>query len=219
LKSEHPLIGDDSVDCVVSSCVLNLVRQQDRKQLFDEIFRVLRPGGRAAISDIVANEDVPADMQNDAELWSGCISGAFREDRFLAAFGEAGLHGMRIVRRQRDAWRTVRGIEFRSVTVVAYKRPPRPQFEQDRALIYRGPFERVVDDDGNSFVRGERTDVCGTTFEVLRNQPYEGCFEAIEPPESESGRPGGDDPRTTPGPGDRTSRRSDADCCGGGACG
>ncbi|MGE0608498.1 MAG: methyltransferase domain-containing protein, partial [Pirellulales bacterium] len=61
LRREQPMIASDSVDCVVSNCVLNLVRQQDRQQLFGEIFRVLKRGGRAAISDIVADEDVPDD--------------------------------------------------------------------------------------------------------------------------------------------------------------
>jgi len=107
LRCEDPLVADDSVDCVVSNCVLNLVRQQDRHQLFAEIFRVLRRGGRAAISDIVSDEDVPAHLRENPELWSGCISGAFREDKFLEAFEEAGFHGIQIVKRQREPWRTV----------------------------------------------------------------------------------------------------------------
>lgn len=121
LRKDHPLIASDSVDCVVSNCVLNLVRGQDRHQLFGEIFRVLRDGGRAAISDIVADNDVPWHMQNDPELWSGCISGAFREDRFVQAFERAGFQGVEIVKRQSEPWRTVGGIEFRSVTVLARK--------------------------------------------------------------------------------------------------
>ena len=71
LRRQRPMIPDDSVDCVVSNCVLNLVRPEDRRQLFSEVFRVLRLGGRAAISDIVADEDVPEHLQNDPELWSG----------------------------------------------------------------------------------------------------------------------------------------------------
>jgi SAM-dependent methyltransferase len=121
LRRERPLIADGLVDCVLSNCVLNLVRPADRLALFAEVFRVLKPGGRAAISDIVADRDVPHDLQRDPQLWSGCISGAFREDRFLAAFAQAGFHGSRIVQRQRDPWRTVAGIEFRSITVLARK--------------------------------------------------------------------------------------------------
>jgi arsenite methyltransferase len=99
------MIPDESIDCVVSNCVLNLVRPEDRRQLFLEVFRVLKLGGRAAISDIVADEDVPERLQNDPELWSGCISGAFREDRFLHAFEEAGFYGIEIVARQSEPWR------------------------------------------------------------------------------------------------------------------
>jgi arsenite methyltransferase len=120
LRRERPLIADDSVDCVVSNCVLNLVRQQDRRQLFAEVYRVLKRGGRAAISDIVADQDVPRHLQQNPELWSGCVSGAFREDRFLKAFEEAGFQGIEIAERQREPWRTVEGIAFRSVTVVAH---------------------------------------------------------------------------------------------------
>ena len=55
LRAEQPLIESDSVECVVSNCVLNVVRQQDREQLFSEIFRVLKRSGRAVISDIVSD--------------------------------------------------------------------------------------------------------------------------------------------------------------------
>jgi SAM-dependent methyltransferase len=65
LRREFPLVDGESVDCVVSNCVLNLVRPQDRQELFAELFRVLREGGRAAISDIVADRDVPPRLQND----------------------------------------------------------------------------------------------------------------------------------------------------------
>jgi SAM-dependent methyltransferase len=123
LRRERPLVADESVDCVVSNCVLNLVRPQDRRRLFEELFRVLRPGGRAAISDIVANRDVPLALQSDPELWSGCVSGAYREDRFLQAFEEAGFQDVRIAKRETEPWRTVAGIEFRSATVLAQKGP------------------------------------------------------------------------------------------------
>ena len=65
------------IDVVVSNCVLNLVREEDRRQLFQEIFRVLRRGGRAVISDIVCDEAVPPHLKRNPELWTGCMSGAF----------------------------------------------------------------------------------------------------------------------------------------------
>jgi hypothetical protein len=73
------------------------------------------------ISDIVSDEEVPDKMQNDPELWSGCISGAFTEEGFLAAFEKTGFSGIQILKRDATAWRTVQGIEFRSITIEASK--------------------------------------------------------------------------------------------------
>ncbi len=181
LRRQSPLIPDESVDCVVSNCVLNLVRPQDRRQLFGEIFRVLRRGGRAAISDIVADEDVPNRLQADPTLWSGCIAGAFREDLFLQAFEEAGFHGIQIAQRQRQPWRTVEGIEFRSVTIQAFKGKQGPCLDRNQAVIYCGPFKKVEDDDGHAYFRGERMAVCDKTFRLLEQEPYAGMFDPVEP--------------------------------------
>ncbi len=223
LRCDQPMIADDSVDCVVSNCVLNLVRQQDRKQLFAEIFRVLKRGGRAAISDIVSDEEVPSELQRDPALWSGCISGAFREDNFLAAFADAGFHGIELVKRQREPWRTVSGIEFRSVTVVAYKGKQGPCLERNQAMVYRGPFKKVEDDDGHVYARGARTAVCDKTFHLLQRAPYMGQFDAIEPrteiPIStaepfDCRRSKLRDPRETKGAQYRDTTEAAAPCCG-----
>lgn len=181
LRAEQPLVASDSVDVVVSNCVLNLVDAKHKRQLFGEIFRVLRRGGRAVISDIVSDEDVPEHLQRDPELWSGCISGAFREDLFLEAFEQAGFHGIELVERQNEPWRTVEGIEFRSVTVVAYKGKDGPCLDQKHAVIYRGPFREVVDDDGHVLLRGVRTAVCEKTFRIFSNEPYRSHVELVPP--------------------------------------
>lgn len=181
LRMDRPLIKDDSVDCVLSNCVLNLVRQEDRKTLFAELFRVLKRGGRAAISDIVSDETVPEEMKQNPELWSGCLSGAFREDEFLKAFEDAGFYGIEIAKRSKDPWQTINGIEFRSVTIVAYKGKQGPCLERNQAVVYRGPFKKVEDDDGHIYCRGERMAVCDKTFQLLSHAPYEGLFFAVEP--------------------------------------
>ena len=181
LRREQPLIADESVDCVVSNCVLNLVRQADRKQLFSEIYRVLKPGGRATISDIVCDEVVPEHLRNNSELWSGCISGAFREDQFLTAFEDVGFHGIQITKRQRQPWKIVEGIEFRSMTVVAYKGKQGPCLERNQAVIYRGPFKNVEDDDGQNFRRGVRTVVGDIAYHLLQQPPYTSLFEPVAP--------------------------------------
>ena len=117
----HPMIADGSIDVVLSNCVLNLVAEEDRRQLFAEVFRVLKPGGRAAISDIVSDRPVPQRLKHDPKLWSGCISGAYEESKFLSAFAAAGFVTVELVARQAEPWTVVDGIEFRSVTVRAYK--------------------------------------------------------------------------------------------------
>jgi len=73
------------------------------------------------ISDIVDSDDVPGNLQRDAELWSGCTSGALREDRFLRAFADAGFDPVRILKRDESPWREVEEITFRSLTVEAIK--------------------------------------------------------------------------------------------------
>jgi len=181
LRREQPLIADGAVDVVVSNCVLNLVKPEDKENLFQEIFRVLRSGGRAVISDIVCDEDVPDNMKKDPELWSGCISGAFREDAFLQAFERVGFYGVTLLSRQPEPWRTVQGIEFRSVTVAAYKGKEGPCFDEKQAVVYRGPFRQVQDDDGHVLRRGVRVAVCAKTFEIYSRNPYKPHFETVEP--------------------------------------
>ena len=82
----EPLVADSSVDVVLSNCVLNLVNPSARSRLLKNIRRVLRPAGRVAISDIVCDREVPLSLQQDPELWSGCISGAWLEDAFWMIF-------------------------------------------------------------------------------------------------------------------------------------
>ncbi len=167
-----PLIADDSVDIVLSNCVLNLVRPEDKPRLFAEMHRVLRRGGRVAVADIVADEGVPQRLQDDPELWSGCVSGAFQEREFLRAFEEAGFYGIRIDKRDEEPWQTVEGIEFRSVTVTAYKGKEGPCLERNQAVIYKGPWSEVRDDDGHALERGVPTAVCDKTYRIYTSEPY-----------------------------------------------
>lgn len=181
LRVKHPLVAAESVDVVVSNCVLNLVESAQKPKLFAEIFRVLKNGGRAVISDIVSDEPVPESMQQDAHLWSGCISGALTEEGFLKAFEDAGFHGIELVKFEAHPWQTVEGIEFRSVTVRAYKGKQGACHEYNQAVVYQGPFKSVLDDDGHRFDRGVRMAVCDKTFRLLQSGAYAGHFAALEP--------------------------------------
>lgn len=183
LRTEQPLVADGSVDLVVSNCVLNLVRPEDKTQLFAELHRVLKRGGRVVISDIVCDESPTAEILADPELWSGCISGAFREDEFLEAFERAGFYGIELLARSAAPWRTIGGIEFRSVTVRAFKGKEGPCLERNQAVVYRGPWRSVTDDDGHSLPRGKRVAVCDKTFRILTDAagPYASSIAAVPP--------------------------------------
>lgn len=181
IKQESPLVEDDSIDVVVSNCVLNLVDKPSRKQLFEEIFRVLKNGGRAVISDIVCDEPVPQDLQDDDYLWSGCISGAFLEDEFLQVFEDAGFQGIKILKLDKKPWQTVKGIEFRSMTIEAYKPTSDVCLEKNQAVIYKGPWKSVTDDDGHTMERGKRYAVCSKTFDLLQKDSYNSSLEYLSP--------------------------------------
>ena len=183
LKLRQPLVESDSIDVVVSNCVLNLVSKKNRRQMFEEIHRVLKRGGRAVISDIVCDEEVPEELQNDADLWSGCISGAFLEDEFLQAFEDTGFYGVRILKFDEEPWQTVKGIEFRSMTLEAYKGKEGVCLERNQAVIYKGPFKKVLDDDGNPMERGKRYAVCDKVYNIYRSGAYENMFEFVDPKE------------------------------------
>ena len=101
--------------------VSNLIHPPDRGQLLIEVYRVLKPDGRLASSDIVADRIIPETLQRDPELWSGCVSGALHEDLFLQTFKDAGFHNIQVVRRQSEPWRVIDDIEFRSMTVMSSK--------------------------------------------------------------------------------------------------
>ncbi len=82
-------LPDASVDTIISNCVINL--SADKRQVLTEAFRVLKPGGRFAVSDVVVRGEVPASVRKSMELWVGCIAGALREDEFLSLLSEVGF--------------------------------------------------------------------------------------------------------------------------------
>lgn len=180
-RKTRPMIPDQSVDLVISNCVLNLVADDEKPQLVREIFRVLKPGGRVAISDIVADEPVPQHLKDDPTLWSGCISGAFEERAFISAFEHAGFSAVCLDKWESEPWRVIEGIEFRAVTLVAFKSYGRECLDRGHAVIYRGPYAEVRDEEGHIFPRGQRIAVCERTFRTLTEGPYRKHFIGIEP--------------------------------------
>jgi arsenite methyltransferase len=95
---ESPITSIDlpssSTDCIISNCVINLVPAQDKHLVFEEIFRLLKPGGRVAVSDILAKKEFPSDLQRDMSLYVGCISGASLVGEYEKWLKDAGFKGM-----------------------------------------------------------------------------------------------------------------------------
>jgi SAM-dependent methyltransferase len=103
-------LPDASVDVVISNCVINL--SSDKDAVLREAFRVLKPGGRFAVSDIVARGEVPADIRRDLDLWCGCIGGALLESDYLARLRAAGFEHAEL-----GYWRTYEPHDVRALLV------------------------------------------------------------------------------------------------------
>src|SRR6185369_6631840 len=86
---EHIPLPDNSVDVIISNCVINL--SADKGQVLREAFRVLKPGGRFAVSDVVVRGEAPADVRRNMELWVGCVAGALEEMEYRDLLADAGF--------------------------------------------------------------------------------------------------------------------------------
>lgn len=180
-RSEMPLIPDDSIDLVISNCVLNLVGDDEKPQLVSEIFRVLKPGGRVAISDIVSDRLIPQQLKDDSELWSGCISGAFQESEFLDAFASEGFQAVCYDKWDEVPWQVVEQIEFRSVTLTAVKPEKATDAVIEKMIVYRGPFSEITLDSSHHFIRGQRTAVPSELHSLLLSAHYSEAFIDVSP--------------------------------------
>ena len=91
---ENIPLPDNLVDVIISNCVINLSADKDR--VLREAFRVLKPGGRFAVSDVVVHGDVPAEVRQNVLLWVGCIAGALQDTEYISKLGDAGFEAIEI---------------------------------------------------------------------------------------------------------------------------
>jgi len=140
-----------SVDAVISNCVINL--SPDKRRTFREIFRILKPGGRICISDIVCTEDIPLEMKYNETLRGECIGGAMRQAELVAMLEDIDFKEIFIVKR--FLYRQINGYDFYSITYMARK----PQRAAQWDIIYRGPFAAVMTDSGQILKRGRVTSI------------------------------------------------------------
>lgn len=123
---EHMPVANDTVDVIISNCVINL--SPDKKQVFNEAFRVLKPGGRLAISDVVASTELPDEIRDDLALYSGCMAGASQISELQSILEENGFENIHIEPKDESKefikdWAPGRGVEdyVLSATIEAVK--------------------------------------------------------------------------------------------------
>ena len=132
---ELPVL-EKSLDAVLSNCVINLA--SDKRRTFAEIFRVLKPGGRLVISDVVCETEPDSAIKNDAVLRGECLAGALTQRDLFGLLEESGFVAARVLKR--FPYRVVQGHDFFSMTYEARK----PAAQDAMRVMYRGPFPAVV---------------------------------------------------------------------------
>lgn len=189
-------LEDASVDLVLSNCVLNLAT--NKRRVFGEILRVLKPGGRLMISDVVCETEPDAAIRNDESLRGECIAGALTQRDLFGLLDEAGFVAAHAVKR--FPYRVVRGHRFFSLTFDALK----PRAQEEKTVMYRGPAAAVVTASGQllpagvtcRLVESGATTARSDLFEFdqngnVTNIVIEPCLSCAIPPESRAeARPG-----------------------------
>lgn len=169
---------EHTIDLVISNCVINL--SPDKHQVFREMYRVLRPGGRFTISDIVADQPVPNYLVHDPAKWGDCLSGALSVQDYLDGLGHAGFLGIQQV--AFNPWQVIDGIHFLSLTLTGYKLPVRSEASGPRFATLRGPFSAMVDERGRRYQRGNPEAIDGHTDRLLQLPPLSELFVLSETP-------------------------------------
>lgn len=182
-------IEDDSVDVVVSNCVINL--SPDKRRVFSEIFRVLKPGGELFFSDIFTERRVPKELQNDPVLRGECLGGAMYIEDFRRLLQDLGcldfraVSGHAITLDDPEVEAKVGMIDFRSITIRAFKLSSLEDICEDygQVAIYRGSIAESPHsfalDDHHTFLAGKPMLVCGNTASMLEETRYAKHFTIL----------------------------------------
>ncbi len=209
---EQIALPASSADVVMSNCVINLA--QDKRRVFAEALRILRPGGRLVVADVVCQTEPSPAIRNDEALRGECIAGALPQRDLFALLDETGFSGARVL--QLTPYRRVRGHPFFSLTFAAYK----PAATEPLRAVYRGPFAAVLTRDGRLAPAGvpvelDRLELAAAGDEMLQldeagrvsNVEMNGCCGCAEPPAPLQAAP-----VLAPAGGDRHA--VDCMCCG-----
>lgn len=146
-------LDDGVADVVISNCVINL--SPDKRMTYQEIFRILRPGGRLVVSDIVTDVAIPPGIRNNVRYRGECLGGAMQQEELVSMMEAAGFGSIRFLKR--FPYRRVEGMDFFSLTYQA-QRPVGVGKEKGKVdVVYRGPFGAVYTESGILLVKGRRT--------------------------------------------------------------
>lgn len=165
-------VEDASIDLIISNCVINLA--PDKRTVFREMYRVLRPGGRFTISDIVSDQVVPQYLVHDTAKWGDCLSGALQVQDYIGGMVDAGFRAVHQIKS--GSWQSIDGIHFLSVTLTGYKLPP---IADDAVPFYatlRGPFSAITDELGQRYLRGIPQAVDSLHAQLLQGEPLQSLF-------------------------------------------
>ncbi|HEY6925391.1 MAG TPA: class I SAM-dependent methyltransferase [Steroidobacteraceae bacterium] len=162
-----PLVSDQSISTVYCSGLADCVDDARRMDMLREVYRVLRKGG-------VLRCSVELHDELDGE-------GLLAERRFTSALESVGFYGIRIVERSDLPVSVSDGREVRAYVVDAFRGKDGPCWDCGQSVIYRGPWRKVVDDDGHEFERDVRAAVCEKTFRIMTSAPYAGEMVPVEP--------------------------------------
>jgi len=171
-------VENGTIDLIISNCVINLA--PDKRKVFRDMFRILKPGGRFTISDIVADQTVPQYLVHDTEKWGDCLSGALTVGDYIGGMVEAGflaIHQVKTI-----PWQKIDGIQFLSITLTGYKFESAPATGQSRFATLLGPFSNVTDELGRSYRRGVPQQINARTAQMLSAPPFQRLFVLSESP-------------------------------------
>lgn len=183
-------INDNSMDIVISNCVVNL--SSDKKRVLEQVFRVLKNGGEFYFSDVYSNKRIPEKLKEDKVLWGECLSGALYWNDFINLSKKCGFIDVRLVKynkitvNNKELEKKLGDIEFYSATYRLFKleNDLEPDCEDyGQSVIYKGTIENNEHfwdlDNHHRFIKGKNSLVCGNTWNMLKQTRFKEHFEFI----------------------------------------
>jgi SAM-dependent methyltransferase len=178
-RDRAPAVDPGSIDVAFALRLQRLLRREHRRRALEQLFWALKPGGRLIMSDVVSDESIPSERQAERAFWNSRVIGVYTESELGRVLREVGFVAPRFSFWEAQPSQVVEGIEFRVVAVSAIKPTGSECTDRGDAVVYRGPYAQIVDDEGHVFVRGERMAVCERTFAFLTRGPLRGDFIAV----------------------------------------